>query len=63
MSDKKAEQIATVLVAAFKRKTGRALLFATTQIVQCLNSDDTSGAAMWQKVGTNCPPSAPVAQN
>ena len=53
MSDKKAEQIATVLVTAFKQKTGGALLFATTQIAQCLNSDDTNGAAMWQKIGTN----------
>ena len=53
MSEIKAEKIATVLVAAFKKKAGGALLFATTQIAQCLNSDDSNGAAMWQKVGTN----------
>jgi hypothetical protein len=51
MDDKKAEKIATVLVAAFKKKAGGALLFATSQIVQCLNSDDVNGASMWQTVG------------
>ena len=51
MSDKKAEQIATVLVAALNKKEGGALLFATTQIAQCLNADDMNGASMWQKVG------------
>jgi hypothetical protein len=51
MNDKKVEQIATVLAAAFKKKPGGALLFATTQITQCLKTDDMTGASMWQDVG------------
>jgi hypothetical protein len=52
MNDKKTEQIATMLVAAFKEKTEGALLCATTQIAQCLNNEDLNGASMWQSVLT-----------
>ncbi len=52
MDDKKVDQIATVLVSAFKMKTGGALLFATTQIIQSLKADDLNAASLWKNVGT-----------
>jgi hypothetical protein len=39
-------------MSAFKMKTGGALHFATTQIIQSLKADDLNAASLWKNVGT-----------
>ena len=51
MDEHKVAQVASVIAAAYAAKPGYALLFATTQIIQCLASDDDDGFSLWQRVG------------